>query len=86
MTLIRVLEIAPKTGNFHFDGGEPQTFIEVDWFRDDPSPPNEQSMMPTEEGRKQITKFIRGKKYYDPNKAYLILHQEHTFTLNYSAP
>jgi len=77
---IRILEIPPSSGNFHFSGGEPQPFIEVDWFRD------EDGMMNDDEGRDQITKFIKGKNYFDPNKAYLVLHQAHTFTIGYSAP
>ena len=84
--LIRVLEIPPPTGNMHFgkNNGEPQTFIEVDWFRDDPL--DGVQHMFTEEGRERIAKFIRDKKYFDPEKAYLVLHQEHTFTINYKAP
>ncbi len=83
--LIRVLEIPAPTGNFHFGGGEAQIFVEVDWFRDDPSPVQDEPMMVTEEGRKQIADLIRGKKYFNPAKAYLVLHQEHTFTIGYSA-
>lgn len=80
--LIRVLEIPPYSGNFHHLGGEPTPFIEVDWFRDDQEPP----MMANEDGREQISDFIKGKKYFDPEKAYLVLHQNHPFTIGYSAP
>ena len=85
--LIRVLEIAESTGNYHFGGGEPQTFMEVDWFRDEqPMEPDSPGMMETEEGRAQIADFVKGKRYYDPTKAYLVLHPGHSFTINYSAP
>lgn len=40
----------------------------------------------TREGRARITDFIKQKRYYDPRKAYLILHPEHPFTIGYSAP
>ena len=86
--LIRVLEIPPSTGNFHFSDGEEQIFIEVDWFKDDTSPldPTSGPMMAYEGGRKQIEEFIKAKKYFNPSKSYLVLHQEHSFTINYSAP
>ncbi len=87
MMLIRVLEIAEPTGNFHFGSGEPQTFMEVDWFRDEqPMEPDSPGMMETEEGRAQIADFVKGKRYYDPAKSYLVLHPGHSFTINYSAP
>lgn len=78
--LIRVLEIPSSSGNFHFSGAEKQAFLEVDWFRD------ETGMMSTEEGRNQIADFIKRKIYFNSAKAYLILHQNHTFTIGYSAP
>lgn len=81
MSLIRVLEIPKSSGTFHFGGGEPQKFVEVDWFRDD-----EYAMMATPEGRDQIATFIQGKRYFDPKKAYLVLHETNTFTINYKAP
>lgn len=84
--LVRVFEIPPPTGNSHFGGGERQIFVEVDWFRDDPNPVIEVPSFDTVEGREAITNFIRGKKYFDPNKAYLVLHPEHPFTIGYSAP
>jgi hypothetical protein len=82
--LIRVFEIPKPTGTFHFGGGEPQTFVEVDWFRDDPNP----MMSPdwgfdTPEGCKNIETEIRGKHYYRPDRAYLVLHPLHPFTINY---
>jgi len=78
--LIRVLEIPSSSGNFHFSVAEKQTFLEVDWFRD------ETGMMSTEEGRNQIADFIRRKQYFRYDRAYLVLHQNHTFTIGYSAP
>ena len=78
--LIRILEIPPSSGNFHFGGGEPQEFVEVDWFRDDAW------LIATEDGRNGIADFIRQKRYFDPSKAYLVLHPTHTFTIGYSAP
>lgn len=83
--LIRVLEIPSSSGEFHFKGPEPQTFLEVDWFQDE-NPMSDGKMMDTEEGRAQIAEFIKGKNYFNPNKAYIVLHQEHTFTVGYIAP
>lgn len=85
MSLVRVLEIPPSDGKFRFGGGAPQTFVEVDWFRDDPGvipTPN----FGTTEGREQVEKFIRQKNYFDPAKAYLVLHPQHSFTIGYKAP
>lgn len=85
--LIRVLEIPKPTGKFHFGGGEPQTFIEVDWFRDDPNPlaPSAWPMMRSEEGRAQIIDHIKSKNYFDPTKAYLVLHPTNPMVINYQA-
>lgn len=84
--LVRVLEIPAPTGNFHFGGGERQTFVEVDWFRDDPQPGIDMPSFSTEDGRAKVTEFIRTKRYFDPAKAYLVLHPEHPFTIGYRAP
>ena len=86
MSLIRVLEIPPPTGNFHFGGGEVQTFTEVDWFRDEPGMTRSAPAMDSVRGREEIAEFIKGKDYFNPDKAYLVLHQEHSFTIGYSAP
>jgi hypothetical protein len=80
--LIRVLEIPPPTGHFHFGHGEPQTFVEVDWFRDDDDGPDPS----TEEGRARLTAFLRAKRYFDPRRAYLVLHPRRSFTIGYAAP
>lgn len=79
--LIRVFEIPPCSGKFHFKGGEETPFVEVDWFRDDMGP-----SMATPEGRTAIEAFIKRKQYYKPTRAYLVLHQDATFTLGYHAP
>jgi len=79
--LIRVLEIPPKTGNFHFNGGEPQVFTEVDWFRDDEYPPGDDPVKWQEDMRQ----FIAGKQY-NQGQPLLVLHPTHSFTINYDAP
>ncbi len=86
--LIRVLEIPAPTGNFHFGGGEPQTFIEVDWFQDDTGPDPEGPTLhdyPLEEFQSLIIEHVKMKNYYQEGKAYLILHPDRTFTINYDA-
>ncbi len=75
--LVRVLEIPPPSGNFHHQGGEPQTFVEVDWFRDD------EGFMETDEGRARAEEMVRGKVYFDGRKAYLVLHPRRPFTIGY---
>lgn len=83
MSLVRILEITPSSGNFHFAGPERQTWLEVDWFRDDnPEAPQ----FGTPEGQAAITEFIKAKRYFKPGRAYLVLHPEHSFTIGYSAP
>jgi hypothetical protein len=84
--LVRVFEIPPPTGRFHFQGGEPQTFVEVDWFRDDPAPDMDRPDFGSLEGRQIITEFIQGKRYYRGDRSYLVLHPLHSFTINYAAP
>lgn len=83
--LIRVLEIPKSSGEFCFSGGNSQTWKEVDWFRDDDAPP-EAPTMETKEGREEIKQFLTGKNYFSPDKAYLVLHEKHTFTINYKSP
>ena len=84
MSLIRVIEIAPPSGNYHFDRGEQQRFVEVDWFRDDGGF-DDAPTMATEDGRKQIADFIRGKNYFKDGTAYLVLSETATFTIGYTA-
>ncbi len=81
MALIRVLEMPRGDGNFRFGAGAPQTFVEVDWFRDDIGP-----SMATFEGRADIEVFIRKKNYFKAHTPYLVLHQDASFTIGYSAP
>ena len=75
--LVRVFEIPEPSGNRHFGGGEAQSFIEVDWFRDD------EGMMLTDLGRSQMRKFVSEKRYFDSTKAYLILHPIYPTTIGY---
>lgn len=79
MSLIRVLEIPPSSGEFHFAGGERQPFVEVDWFRDDDYPPKDR-------WEAELTEFVMAKRYYRPERAYLVLGPERSFTINYKAP
>lgn len=80
--LIRVFEIPPPTGNFHFSGGERQSFVEVDWFRSDGGHPVDMSK---QEGRDLVEENVRQKRYFKPDRAYLVLHPVHSFTINYRA-
>lgn len=80
---IRVLEIHPGTGSFHFRGAEAQTWFEVDWFRDDNTP---LEMYSVPRAQEELTSFIKKKNYYDPRKSYLVLYPKITFTINYEAP
>lgn len=75
--LVRVFEIPPPTGTLHFHRGEDQAFVEVDWFRDD------HGMMLSEEGRDRARQFIMQKRYFDPLKAYLVLHPLRPITIGY---
>lgn len=80
--LIRVFEMPPTfSKDFLFSGGQPASFIERDWFRDDDGP-----LCATEEGRRDIEAFIRRKSYFDPAKRYLVLREGGTFTIGYEAP
>jgi hypothetical protein len=86
VSLIRVFEIPPPTGNFHFAGGERQTFVEVDWFRDDDAGMFGAPDISTPVGRAAYEQNIRGKRYFRAERAYLVLHPTHPFTINYEAP
>lgn len=76
--LIRVLKIAPTDGRFRFGGGQPQPFVEVDWFRDDDYP-----LTPDTED--EYRKGLEPKDYNDGSPL-LVLHPRHSFTINYKAP
>ena len=90
--LIRVLEIANSSGKYHFGGGETCAFVEVDWFRDaleiadQMGGTDDAPTITTAKGRILLTEYLKAKRYFDPAKAYLVLAQEHTFTINYNAP
>jgi hypothetical protein len=81
--LVRVFEMPTFSGGFRFGAGKPETFIEVDWFRDDGPPTPD---FGTAAGRGEVEQFIRGKVYFKPSRAYLVLHPEHPFTIGYNAP
>ena len=83
--LVRVFEMPDlRTDGFLFGGGKPQTFIQVDWFRAEP----EQGApdFSTPQGRERAANFIRGKRYIKADRAYLVLHPIHPFTIGYEAP
>jgi hypothetical protein len=77
MSFIRVFEmphfIKP---NYRFGGGMPMPFTEVDWFRDD------QGRLKSETGRREAAEFIKTKRYYKPECAYLVLHPTHPMVIN----
>ncbi len=81
--LVRVLEIPPCSGNFHHVEGEPTIFMEVDWFRNEAQPA---IGMGEPFSQEELEDFVRSKKYFNESKAYLVLAQTGTFTINYSAP
>lgn len=83
--LIRILELPDFAPGFRFGGNVVATFKDLDWFRDDPRPAD----MPeqgTPDWRAYVEKFVREKTYFNPARAYLVLHPTHPFTINYSAP
>lgn len=83
--LYRILELPDFAPGFRFGGNVTATCKDLDWFRDDPRPDD----MPedgTPEWRAFVEKFIRAKKYFHPDRAYLVLHPIHPFTINYTAP
>ena len=83
--LIRILELPQSfPAGFRFVGPAPITVLEHDWFRDDPDTGAPDFATP--EGRAVAEQFIRGKKYFREDRAYLVLHPKHPFTINYEAP
>lgn len=82
--LVRVFEMPTFSGGFRFGGGKSETFVEVDWFRDDDGlgAPD----ITTSEGRAAWEAFIKNKKYYKADRAFLVLHPSHPFTIGYLAP
>lgn len=90
--LIRIFEIPMSDGKFVF-GGRPKTFIEVDWFRDALEQreqlgwsDNDCPTITTAQGRTLLEEYIKTKSYFSAEKAFLVLAQEHSFTIGYSAP
>ncbi len=80
--LFRVLEIAPTSGNFCFGGGNPQTWLEVDWFTDEGAETIFGRPLTIDDVRSNVEQ----KRYIKPGKGYLVLctDGEMTFTINYS--
>lgn len=84
--LIRVLELPKFAPGFRFGGNVTATCKDLDWFRDDPVEGVDIPDFGTPEGRAEVETFVRAKKYFNPDRAYLVLHPVHPFTINYSAP
>ena len=76
--LVRVLKIPKTDGGFRFSSGLPQTFVEVDWFRDDHFPI-------TPESEADYRDFISSKSYFEEGTPFLVLHPTHSFTIGYEA-
>jgi hypothetical protein len=82
--LIRILEMPNFAEGFRFGGNVTATFKDLDWFRDDPHP-DDMPELGTAEWRAYVEDFVRGKKYFNSERAYLVLHPVHPFTINYRA-
>lgn len=64
-TFVRVYELPAReqlTNGYCMRGPVPITFGNVDWFE-----------VAISEGRERLTEFIKGKRYYAPHKAFLVL-------------
>lgn len=82
MSLIRVFLIPAP--NFHLGSSDPQTFFEVDWFRDD-------MLLALPEGgpdvwQESLTGFIKKKGYFDGRPLLVMAGDGRAFTVGYSAP
>lgn len=77
MSLIRVFEIPAPIGKFVF-GGSPQTFVNVDWFRDDEMPA-------TANWEHELRAFILGKRYNRGQPLLVMAGDGRAFTINYEA-
>lgn len=77
---IRVFVIPEFTGTFHFHEPEACIFWEIDWFDDTTD------LVSTPEGMEKLKGFIKSKSWFDENRAYLVLHPTHTFTIGYKEP
>ena len=73
--LVRVFQMPDLMSGYLFEGGVPFPFLQVDWFRVEG--------VADEDIRTELTEFIKGKRYYDPERPYLVLHPTHPFTINY---
>lgn len=84
MALVRVFMIPkPLPRDYHFAGSELVPFLEVDWFRDDLM---QYHQLTHDQVCAELSNFIKGKLYYRDNLSFLVLHPEHSFTINYEAP
>lgn len=64
--MIRVYRLPERlTDGFCFQGGKPITFTNVDWFD---APPLDMGI-----SREDIEAEVRGKRYFDPRTAFLVL-------------
>lgn len=72
-TFIRVYQLPEElTAGYCFGGGNPVSFLNVDWFE-----------AIVDMGRQKLVDFIKGKRYFDPSKRYLVLgdHPDFTFVI-----
>lgn len=80
MSLIRVFQLPTTFSKDYCFTGIGQVFTMVDWFRDD------QGMMESASGQAELVGFIKKKRYYSEDRAFLVLHERYTLTINYRAP
>lgn len=73
--LVRVFEMPDRFSSDYCFSPNPQTFLMVDWFRDDACPDDD-----------ELRKFIETKRYFSPSKSFLVLRETGTFTIGYRAP
>jgi hypothetical protein len=72
---VRVYELPTKlTGGYCGSSGVPICFLNVDWFE---AAPND---------REGLEVFIRGKRYYDAAKTYLVLADDPRLTFTLGRP
>ena len=76
MSLIRVFEIPKPNRKYCFGAGVPQSFVNVDWFRDDHDPLTPDTV-------EEYKEFIKRKSYFSPHKSLLVLHPTCSFTMGY---
>lgn len=83
MQLIRVLEMPPWTAIPNYGSGMPRVFMEVDSFPVEDKGRYSPKLL---DGQRELAALLRTKIYWKPDRAYLILHPTHSFTINYTAP